>query len=89
MAEVVKEGYPDHTQYDAEAKYYDPKADPDNPRWYMVDIKLKQKFTQILSLKDIKAMQDITEIGLIRKGMRLSIMPVTKREYELLLSRCR
>ncbi|MEP1382990.1 MAG: EVE domain-containing protein [Paraglaciecola sp.] len=88
LAEVVKEGYPDHTQFDPESKYYDPKSPPENPRWVMVDIKFKQKFSKLLSLKQIKAMDDITEIGLVKKGHRLSIMPVHKQEFELLLLRC-
>jgi predicted RNA-binding protein with PUA-like domain len=87
IAEVVKEGYADHTQFDPESKYYDPKASQDNPRWYMVDIKLKQKFTQILSLKEIKQMEDITEVGLVKKGQRLSVMPVPENEFKLLNTR--
>lgn len=85
LAEVVKEGYPDHTQFDPEAKYYDPKSPQDNPRWYMVDIKFKQKFDSLLSLKTIKDMPNISEIGLVKKGGRLSVMPVLEIEFELLL----
>lgn len=88
LAEVVKEGYPDHTQFDPEAKYYDPKSPTDNPRWYMVDIEFKQKFAQILSLKTIKQMADISEIGLVKKGGRLSVMPVQENEFRLLLTSC-
>ncbi|WP_416306884.1 EVE domain-containing protein [Neptunicella sp. SCSIO 80796] len=84
VAEVVKESYPDDSQFNPESNYYDPKANPDNPRWMMVDIKFKQKFDQILSLKQIKAMPEITEIGLVKKGHRLSIMPVTKQEWQFL-----
>jgi predicted RNA-binding protein with PUA-like domain len=86
LAEVVKEGYVDHTQFNPEGKYHDPKSDPANPRWYMVDIKLKKKFTSLLSLKDIKAMPDIKEIGLVKKGHRLSIMPVPENEWLTLMS---
>lgn len=88
VAEVVKEGYADHTQFDPEAKYYDPKSDPENPRWFMVDIKLKQKFDKLLSLKDIKQMEEITELGLVKKGRRLSIMPVEEAEWNHLISQC-
>ena len=87
VAEVVRESYPDHTQFDPESKYYDPKSSPDNPRWMMVDIKLKQKFSKILPLKTIKAMPEITEIGLVKKGHRLSIMPVTDVEWNLLMEK--
>lgn len=88
LAEVVKEGYVDHTQFDPEAKYHDPKAQPDNPRWYMVDIKLKQKFGKLLSLAEIKQMANIKEVGLVKKGHRLSVMPVPESEFKILLSQC-
>jgi predicted RNA-binding protein with PUA-like domain len=88
LAQVVKESYVDHTQFNPESKYYDPKSPQDEPRWYMVDIELIQKFNQLLSLKTIKQMTQITEIGLVKKGHRLSIMPVTKVEFELLLVEC-
>lgn len=86
LAEVVKEAYVDHTQFDPESHYYDPKSTNDKPRWYMVDIQFKQKFNQILPLKLIKQLSDINQIGLVKKGHRLSIMPVIKAEFDLLLS---
>lgn len=87
LAEVVKEGYVDHTQFDPEAKYYDPKAKADNPRWYMVDIKFKQQYANLLSLAEIKAMPEIAELGLVKKGARLSVMPVEEQEANILLTR--
>ncbi len=88
LSEVVKEGYPDHTQFDPESHYHDPKSTPDNPRWYMVDVKLVEKFPQLLPLKEIKNIPEITEIGLVKKGHRLSIMPVTESEFSILKQRC-
>ena len=88
LAEVVKEGYVDHTQFDPESKYYDPKSLEEMPRWIMVDIQFKQKFAQTLSLKEIKRMPEIDDIGLIKKGHRLSIMPVKQNEFEWLLRNC-
>lgn len=88
LAEVVKAGYPDHTQFDPDNPYYDPKSDPDKPRWFMVDVKLIKKFNQVLSLKTIKSMPEITQLALISKGHRLSIMPVTKQEFSHLLKHC-
>ena len=89
IAEVVREAYPDHTQFDPESKYFDPKASPDNPRWVMVDVKLVEKFSRVLSLASIKAMPEITELALVKKGHRLSIMPVLAEEYERLVARAR
>ncbi|WP_041713099.1 EVE domain-containing protein [Paraglaciecola sp. T6c] len=89
LAEVVKEAYPDHTQFDPESHYYDPKSSPDNPRWVMVDVRFVEKFPAILSLKKIKSMPEINEIGLIKKGYRLSIMPVNEHEFSALLAASR
>lgn len=84
LAEVVRAGYPDHTQFDPESGYYDPRSDPDNPRWFMVDVQFRQKFAQVLPLKAIKAMPEITELGLVKKGNRLSVMPVSEAEFAIL-----
>jgi predicted RNA-binding protein with PUA-like domain len=87
LAEVVKEGYQDHTQFDPDAKYYDPKSKPEDPRWFMVDVKFVKKFTNMLSLADIKAMPEIEELPLVKKGGRLSVMPVNAVEWSLLIDR--
>lgn len=88
LAEVAKEGYIDHTQFDPESEYYDPKSLKNKPRWIMVDIQLKQKFVQILTLENIRNMPEIIDIGLVKKGHRLSIMPVIQNEFEWLLGKC-
>lgn len=84
LAEVVRAGYPDHTQFDPESRYYDPKSIPENPRWFMVDVQFRQKYAQVLSLKAIKSMPDITELGVMKKGNRLSVMPVSVVEFQIL-----
>lgn len=86
LAKVVREGYVDHTQFDPDGKYYDPKSDPDNPRWVMVDVQLVEKFPKIIPLSAIKAHPGITETGLVKKGHRLSVMPVSNKEAELILA---
>ncbi len=83
--EIVKEAYPDHTAFDPEQKYYDAKSDPDNPRWLMVDIKLRQKFKHIISLSDLRDMPGLKEMMLLRKGSRLSIQPVAATEWKTIL----
>ena len=84
IAEVVKAGYPDATQFDPESDYYDPKATPDKPRWYSVDVKYVSKFARVLPLSVIKDCPQITELGLVKKGHRLSVMPVTESEWHIL-----
>ncbi len=82
ICEVVREGYPDHTQFDPDNKHYDPKADPKNPTWYMVDIKLKKEFKHPVTLDEIKSNPKLKNMKLIQRGNRLSIMPVTKEEFD-------
>ena len=85
IAEVVKTGYPDFTAFDPDTKYYDPKSDPDNPRWYMVDIKYKRKTHRTISLHELKTYKTLAEMPLVRKGNRLSIMPVSKKHWDFIL----
>ncbi|AJP43772.1 hypothetical protein EP12_08985 [Alteromonas australica] len=84
VAEVVKVGYPDTEQFNPESKYYDPKASTDAPRWYRVDVKFVEKFNTVLPLKIIKSLPEVTEVGLVKKGHRLSIMPVEENEWHAL-----
>ncbi|WP_273000988.1 EVE domain-containing protein [Alteromonas australica] len=84
VAEVVKAGYPDTEQFNPESKYYDPKASADAPRWYRVDVKFVEKFNTVLPLKIIKSLPEVTEVGLVKKGHRLSIMPVEENEWHAL-----
>jgi predicted RNA-binding protein with PUA-like domain len=79
--QIVRAGYPDFTAFDPKSKYYDPKSDPDNPRWYMVDVKLVEKFPEPVT-RDKLASDDIARSMLVMKrGMRLSIQPVTQEEW--------
>ena len=84
VAEVVKAGYPDTEQFNPESKYYDPKASADAPRWYRVDVKFVEKFNTVLPLKIIKSLPEVMEVGLVKKGHRLSIMPVEENECHAL-----
>jgi predicted RNA-binding protein with PUA-like domain len=86
IAEVVKEGYPDFTAFDPEAKYYDPKSDPDNPRWYMVDIKFKRALKRTISLEELKQLPQLEGMPLVRKGNRLSVMPVERKHWDAILA---
>ena len=86
IATISREAYPDHTAFDPESKYYDPKSDPDNPRWVMVDVKYKRKFKHTISLEDLKGVASLADMQLLRRGNRLSIMPVSKKQWETILS---
>jgi len=82
VCEVVKEGYPDFTAFDPEEKYYDPKSNKDKPTWYMVDIKLKEKFKKPVTLEEIKSNPKLKDMKLVQRGNRLSVMPVAKKEFD-------
>jgi predicted RNA-binding protein with PUA-like domain len=84
--EVVKEGYPDHTQFDKKNEHYDKKADPKSPTWFMVDIKLAKEFKNPVKLDSIKVNSKLKNMKLIQRGQRLSIQPVTKDEWDEILN---
>jgi len=84
VMEVVKESHPDHTAFDPEDSHYDPKSDPDNPRWFMVDVKFKKKFKQPISLPELRQCRGLEKMLILRKGNRLSITPVTKEEWDII-----
>ncbi|WP_043319653.1 EVE domain-containing protein [Microbulbifer sp. HZ11] len=83
-AQVVRAAYPDPAQFDAESKYFDPKATADKPRWFCVDIRWQSEFARPLPLKEIKQNRALAEMVLVRQG-RLSIQPVSESEWRLLL----
>jgi predicted RNA-binding protein with PUA-like domain len=85
IAEVVREGYPDFTARDPESKYFDPKASEDNPRWFMVDIRFLRQFERTVSLEALKAEPALEDWALVRKGNRLSVMPVTASQWRTVL----
>ena len=87
LAEVVSEAYPDHTAFDPDDIHYDPKSDPANPRWMMVDIQYRRMLKRIISLSELKQHADQLEgFALTRRGNRLSVMPVTKAHWDYILS---
>lgn len=83
IAEVVKAAYPDHTQFDPESKYFDPRATPDNPTWVMVDVKFVRKFSAPISLAELKETPGLEEMMVTRRGSRLSVQPVTAQEWKI------
>lgn len=84
IMEVVREGYPDFTAWDPRSDHFDPKSTPDTPRWYMVDVKLVQKFPRLLPLDEIKHHPKLKSMLINRKGNRLSITSVTAQEWKVI-----
>ncbi|MEZ6063952.1 MAG: EVE domain-containing protein [Planctomycetaceae bacterium] len=81
-AEVVKSGYPDHFAFEAGHKYFDPKSTPENPVWYMVDIRLTRIFETPVTRDVLKANKATSGMQVLAKGSRLSIVRVTKAEWD-------
>jgi predicted RNA-binding protein with PUA-like domain len=84
VVHVVRAGYPDSTQFDPDNEYYDPKSSAENPRWFVVDVQFKQKFSSIISLEQLKMMPELASMRLLQKGNRLSVLPVTAQEWEFI-----
>jgi len=86
VAKVVKEAYPDFTAFDPESKYFDPKSSPDKPRWFMVDIQFQKKLKRTIALAELKQNPLLEGMQLLRKGNRLSVMPVAESEFDTILA---
>ena len=82
LATVSKLAYPDHTAFDPDDHHFDPKSDPENPRWDMVDIKFAAKFDEVLSLHELRADPRLNEMLILRKGNRLSVTPVSAKDWK-------
>ena len=85
IMEVVKEGYPDFTAFDPDDAHFDPKSDPDKPRWMMVDVRFVKTLSRTISLRELKAKQELVNMAVVRPGNRLSIMPVRADEWQFIL----
>jgi predicted RNA-binding protein with PUA-like domain len=86
IAEVVRAAHPDPTAFDRKAGHYDPKSDPSNPTWYQVSIKGVRAIEPPLGLPFLKTIADLAGMELLRKGSRLSVQPVTEREWKTILT---
>jgi predicted RNA-binding protein with PUA-like domain len=85
IAEVVKEGYPDHTAFDPDELHFDPKSNKKEPTWYMVDIRHVRTFKKPLSLEQLKTVPALDDMMLLAKGSRLSVQPVTAKQWQTVL----
>jgi len=82
---VAKEAYPDHTAQDKNNEHYDSKSTKEKPIWYMVDVKFEQKLPRTVLLSELKQEKDLQNMSVLQKGSRLSVTPLTKREFEKIL----
>ncbi|MEM1244105.1 MAG: EVE domain-containing protein [Pseudomonadota bacterium] len=85
IMKVVKSAYPDFTAFDKKSPNYDPKSDAANPRWYVVDVQFVRKLKRNITLKEIKQSKQLSALQLVKKGNRLSVMPVTDSQWRSIL----
>lgn len=84
LATVVRAGYPDPSARDPQSRYFDPKADDADPRWYMVDIEFRERFPEVVPLATLKATPGLEAMVVTTKS-RLSIQPVRPEEWEVVV----
>jgi predicted RNA-binding protein with PUA-like domain len=87
LAEVSSAAYPDATAFDPQAHYFDAKSDPEHPRWYLVEIRYLRHLTRTIALTELKDHADgpLADMPLVRRGNRLSVMPVTAQQWSFIL----
>ena len=85
-ARIVRAGYPDHTAWDPQSRHFDPKSTPQNPVWFMVDIQFEREFERPIPLKELRGVAALEDMLLLRRGNRLSVMPVTRKEFQAIVN---
>lgn len=85
IAEVAAEAHPDSSQFDADSPYHDPDSDPDDPRWWCVDLRHARTFERPVTRAAMKERPELAEMTVLQRGMRLSVMPVAEDEYATVL----
>ena len=87
IARVVKEAYPDSSAFDPKSPYFDPKSDAAEPRWIMVDVKFERRFKRVILLQELKDQADaLGDLAVLRRGNRLSILPVSPEQWTRIVS---
>jgi predicted RNA-binding protein with PUA-like domain len=86
IASVASTAYPDESQFNAKSHYYDPTAKREEPRWMLVDVKFVRKLKRTIALDELKGIDELADMPLVRKGNRLSVMPVTKHDFDFILA---
>lgn len=86
LATVATEPRPDHTAFDPDDKHFDPKSDPDNPRWYLVEIAFQRKLARTIALSELRDHgAQLDGFQLLKRGNRLSVMPVDPAHWDYIL----
>jgi predicted RNA-binding protein with PUA-like domain len=84
VAEVAREGYPDHTAFDPKDSHFDPKSDPSDPTWFQVDLRGVEAFKRPVTLAELRGTKGLEKMVLLQKGSRLSVQPVSEKEWAII-----
>ena len=85
IAQVKREAYPDPTAFDPQNKHYDPKSQPEKPTWLMVDVGFVRRLSRTITLAELKDKAELEGLALVRRGNRLSVMPITENQWHFIL----
>ena len=85
IMEIASEAYPDHTAWDPNEHYYDPRSTPESPVWLMVDVKFIHKFENPVTLKELRTHPELSEMRILQRGNRLSVTPLTREHWNFIL----
>lgn len=85
IMKVASKPYPDHTQFEPDSRYHDPKSDPGNPRWILVDVRFVRKLKRTVTLAEMRQEPELEGMRLLMRGNRLSVMPVDKPHWDHIL----
>ncbi len=83
VTEVVKEAYPDASAFDRTNDRFDPKSKRESPTWYSVDLRAVEKLPRPVTLSELRHTKGLEKMVLLQKGSRLSVQPVSQREFEI------
>jgi len=86
LAEVASAAYPDPTQFDRKSEYHDEKSTHEQPRWMLVDVAFRRKLKRVIALAELKEQPRLDGFALLQRGNRLSILPVTKAQWDAILA---
>ena len=83
VARIVREAYPDRTAFDASDPHFDPRSKAEAPTWVMVDVQAVERFAHPVTLAELRKAKGLEQMGLLQRGSRLSVQPVTPREFAI------
>ena len=86
IMKIISKPFPDATAFSPGEKHYDPKSDPQNPRWYAIEVQFVRRLRRLLTLRELRGQRELRDLPLVRRGNRLSIMPVSRSEWDFILA---